>query len=66
MSCNLILFLQAVFPAHWAAIPSWVHHTLFYLLLLVQLKTLAVEGRVLLANERLMNEIDSAAATLEA
>ena len=52
--------------AYAAAIPSWVHHVLFYLLLLVQLKTLAVEGRVLLANERLMNEIDSAAATLEA
>ena len=49
--------------AYAAAVPSWVHHVLFYLLLLVQVRTLAIEGRVLLANEKLMNGIDSAAAT---
>ncbi len=49
--------------AYAAALPSWFHHALFYLLLLIQVKTLAIEGRVLRANEKLMNDIDSAATT---
>ena len=50
--------------AYAAALPSWFHHALFYLLLLIQGRTLTIEGRVLRANEKLMNDIDSAAATL--
>lgn len=39
-------------------LPRWVHHTLFYLTAVVQGWTLVLEGRVLVANERLMNDID--------
>lgn len=40
------------------AVPSWVHVVLFYATLTVQAWTLVLEGRVLLQNERLMNEIN--------
>jgi hypothetical protein len=40
------------------AVPSWVHVVLFYATLVVQVWTLVLEGRVLLQNERLMNEIN--------
>src|SRR5262245_44512808 len=39
------------------AVPSWVHVVLFYATLVVQVWALVLEGRVLLQNERLMNEI---------
>lgn len=38
--------------------PAWVHHALFYVTLLAQAGALAVEKRVLDANERLMAGID--------
>jgi len=41
------------------ATPSWIHELLFYLTLAVQVWTLVIEGQVLMANERLMNEINS-------
>jgi hypothetical protein len=40
------------------AVPSWVHHALFWITLVVQVRTLWLEQRVLLANERLMAGID--------
>ena len=40
------------------AVPSWVHVVLAYATLGVQAWTLVLEGRVLLQNERLMNEIN--------
>ena len=40
------------------AVPGWAHHSLFYITLLVQLRTLWVEQQVLTANERLMSEVD--------
>jgi hypothetical protein len=40
------------------AVPSWVHHLLFYAAVLVQGYTLWIERRVLADNERLMADID--------
>jgi 4-hydroxybenzoate polyprenyltransferase len=40
------------------AVPSWIHVVLFYATLVVQVWALVLEGRVLLQNERLMNEIN--------
>jgi hypothetical protein len=40
------------------ALPGWVHHSLFYLTLPVQIWALLVEQRVLTANEELMRDID--------
>jgi 4-hydroxybenzoate polyprenyltransferase len=39
-------------------VPSWVHHALFYLAVLVQVYTLWIEQRVLADNERLMADVD--------
>lgn len=38
-------------------IPPWIHHGLFYLTLLVQLRTLGIEYRVLRENETLMAQV---------
>lgn len=48
--------------AYTGATAGWVHHLLFYLALATQVWTLAIEGRVLMANERLMAGIDSRVA----
>jgi hypothetical protein len=40
------------------ALPSWIHEVLALATLGVQVWTLVLEGRVLLANERLMNDIN--------
>ncbi|HVR29814.1 MAG TPA: hypothetical protein VMS86_09810 [Thermoanaerobaculia bacterium] len=40
------------------AVPGWIHEALFYVTLAVQVWTLLLEGQVLLANERLMHEIN--------
>ncbi|HVR96451.1 MAG TPA: hypothetical protein VMW27_07555 [Thermoanaerobaculia bacterium] len=40
------------------SVPGWVHGVLFYAALAVQLPTLAIERRVLDANEGLMAEVD--------
>jgi hypothetical protein len=40
------------------AVPSWIHHALFYCALAVQGYALWVERRVLTDNERLMGKID--------
>ena len=40
------------------AVPSWIHVALFYATLAVQVWTLVVEGRVLSANDRLMQDIN--------
>jgi len=40
------------------AVPSWLHVVLAYATLAVQAWTLVLEGRVLMQNERLMNEIN--------
>lgn len=39
-------------------IPAWIHHTLFYLALLTQVKTLLLERAVLVENDALMASID--------
>ena len=44
--------------AYAGAVFNWVHHLLFYVTLAVQFRTLTIEGRVLIANERLMNDIN--------
>jgi hypothetical protein len=46
-----------------AAMPSWVHHVLFYCALAAQGYSLWVERRVLTENERLMGDIDRILAT---
>lgn len=43
-------------------IPAWIHHGLFYAALLVQLRALLAEHRVLAANERLMDGLRRRAA----
>ncbi len=48
--------------AYAEAIPSWIHHGLFWLTAAVQFKTLVIEGRVLLENDRLMARIDDSAS----
>lgn len=40
------------------AVPSWVHHALFWVTLVAQLWTLWIEQQVLLANHRLMMGIN--------
>src|SRR6185295_20377218 len=45
------------------AVPSWIHHALFYCALMVQGYALWVERRVLTDNERLMGKIDRLLAT---
>jgi len=40
------------------AVPGWIHHLLFWLTLVAQVRTLWLEQQVLLANERLMAGID--------
>jgi hypothetical protein len=40
------------------AMPSWVHHVLFYATVLVQARALWIENRVLVENERLMADIN--------
>lgn len=40
------------------SVPSWVHHALFWAALAAQVRTLAIEQRVLGENERLMADID--------
>jgi 4-hydroxybenzoate polyprenyltransferase len=44
-------------------IPSWIHAVLFGIALLVQIRSLILEGEVLLANDRLMKEVDQAITT---
>lgn len=39
-------------------LPSWVHHSLFWLTLVAQIKTLWIEHQVLTENERLMTRLD--------
>jgi hypothetical protein len=39
-------------------VPAWVHHALFYLALLAQVRTLVIERAVLHENDRLMASID--------
>lgn len=39
-------------------VPAWVHHGLFYLALLVQVRTLLIERQVLVENDLLMTSID--------
>lgn len=39
-------------------IPAWIHHTLFYLALVVQFRTLRIEHAVLVENDALMSSID--------
>ena len=46
------------------ALGPWLHHGLFYITLIVQIRTLLIEGRVLVANERLMGDINYRAASL--
>lgn len=41
------------------AMPSWIHHVLFYVTVLVQVRALWIENRVLVENERLMADINS-------
>lgn len=52
--------------AYARALGSWLHHGLFYLTAGVQVRTLLIEGRVLLSNERLMTEINRRAAAVTA
>jgi len=40
------------------AVPSWVHHVLFYATVVVQARALWIENRVLVENERLMADIN--------
>lgn len=40
------------------AMSSWVHHILFYVTVLVQVRALWIENRVLVENERLMADIN--------
>ncbi len=47
------------------ALGSWLHHSLFYITLIVQVRTLWIEGRVLLANHRLMDDINRQARAAE-
>jgi len=39
-------------------IPVWVHHGLFLATIAVQVRTLLIEGKVLVENEKLMSEVD--------
>lgn len=39
-------------------VPTWIHHVLFWLTLVSQVRTLAIEASVLTANERLMDGIN--------
>lgn len=44
--------------AYAEAVPSWIHHVLFWVTAVVQVRTLLIEGRVLFENDRLMATID--------
>jgi len=44
-------------------IPSWIHALLFGVASLIQVRSLILEGEVLLANDRLMREVDQAITT---
>ncbi len=44
-------------------LPSWIHALLFALALTVQIRALILEGEVLMANDRLMRQVDRAAAS---
>ena len=47
------------------ALGSWLHHALFYITLIVQVRTLWIESRVLTANHRLMDDINRRARGAE-
>ncbi len=42
-----------------SAAPGWIHELLFFLTLGIQVRTLIIEAKVLIANERLMQEINA-------
>ncbi len=44
-------------------VPNWVHHSLFYATLLVQIRTLWVEQQVITENDRLISDIDRRVAS---
>jgi len=44
-------------------IPSWIHALLFGAAILVQIRSLVLEGQVLMANDRLMRQVDQAVGT---
>lgn len=44
-------------------IPPWIHSALFAIALGIQIRSLVLEGEVLLANDRLMREIDQRIVT---
>ena len=44
-------------------IPPWIHALLFGVALAVQIRSLVLEGKVLMANDRLMREVDRAITT---
>lgn len=44
-------------------IPSWIHALLFGAAVLVQIRSLVLEGQVLMANDRLMRLVDQAVGT---
>jgi hypothetical protein len=46
-------------------IPSWVHALLFALALAGQIRSLLLEGEVILANDRLMQQVDAEIRTAE-
>ena len=48
--------------AYAGALPSSIHHLLFYVTIAVQVYSLRIEGHVLLANERLMVSINERVA----
>lgn len=47
-------------------IPPWIHATLFVIALLIQIRTMVLEGEVILANHRLMREVDHRIASEKA
>ncbi len=44
-------------------IPSWIHALLFGAAMLVQIRSVVLEGQVLMANDRLMRQVDQAVGT---
>lgn len=46
-------------------IPPWIHALLFGVALAVQIRALLLEGEVVMANDRLMREVDQAITTRE-
>jgi len=57
MSLAMVMFILGGGVAT-KAIPVWVHHGLFIVTLIVQFRTLMIEGKVLVENEALMSEVD--------